>query len=77
MPVREVEAELLGSDRRAGLAHMRAEPLPESGMEQMGRGVVSHRAMARVVVDPRLDARARLQAFRGQHQRLVVPGANH
>ena len=41
--VGEVEAELVGADRRAGLANVGAEPLPQGRVKQVGRGVVAHR----------------------------------
>ena len=86
--VREVEPQLVGPHRRARLAHVGAEPLAQCRVEEVGRCVVSHRAMARVVIDLGLDPRPKNQACRllgfasgaaraSENQRLVIARANH
>ena len=62
--VREVEAQLVGAHRRARLAHVVAEALAQRRVQQVGGGVVSHRRVARLVVDHRLDRRARARGRR-------------
>ena len=72
--VGEVEAQLVRPHRGAGLAHVGAEPLPESRVQEVRRGVVAHRREARDVVDLRLDALAGLEAVARavELDRLVV-----
>ena len=62
--VGEVEAQLVGPDRRAGLADVAAEPLAERRVEEVGGGVVSHRRVAVEAGDLGLDAGARLRGRR-------------
>ena len=45
--VREVEAQAIGRDERALLLHVRAEHLPQRRVEQMRRGVIAARGVAR------------------------------
>ena len=70
----EVEAQLVGAHRRARLAHVGAEPLAQRGVQQVGRGVVSHRRVAGRRGRPARSTRAALAAAAraGQPQRLVV-----
>ena len=66
---------LSGRTDEPGLADVGAEPLTERGVQQMGRGVVAHRRVARLVVDLGLDARRRapIEPFEGSaSKRLVV-----
>ena len=42
--MREVEAQLVGAHRRAGLAHVRAEALAQGRVQQVGGGVVGTRS---------------------------------
>ena len=44
--VREVEAQVVGRDERAGLLHVRAEDIAQRGVHQVRRGVVAHVARA-------------------------------
>ena len=56
---------------------MRAEPLPQRRMQQVGGRVVAHRRQAQVAVDHRLGGLARLQLSRLELERqgLVVANA--
>ena len=76
--VGEVEAQLVGADVRAGLADVVAEPLAQRRVQQVRRGVVAGRRVARRAVDLRDDAlaRAQLALDRAHDQRLVVAGAH-
>ena len=60
LAVGEVEAQLVGADRGAGLADVVAEALAQRRVQEVGGGVVAHRRVARLVVDQRLDGDARL-----------------
>ena len=51
----EVEAQLVGAHRGAGLAHVVAEPLAQRRVQEVGRGVVAHRRVAGLVVDHGFD----------------------
>ena len=53
LAVGEVEAQLVGADRGAGLAHVGAEPLAQRRVQEVGRGVVAHRRVAGLAVDHR------------------------
>ena len=55
LAVGEVEAQLVGTDGGAGLAHVGAEPLAQGRVQQVGRGVVAHRRVAGLAVDDGLD----------------------
>ena len=55
LAVGEVEAQLVGPDGGAGLAHVGAEPLAQRRVQEVGRGVVAHRRVARLAVDLGLD----------------------
>ena len=55
LAVGEVEAQLVGAHGRAGLAHVVAEPLAQRRVQEVGRGVVAHRRVPRLVVDQGLD----------------------
>ena len=70
----EVEAQLVRAHRRARLADVGAEPLAKRRVQQVGRGVVSHRRVAGRVVDLGLDPRARAPEPGGlvQADHLVV-----
>ena len=59
LAVVEVEAQLVGADVGAGLAHVRAERLAQRGVQQVRRGVVGLRRGARSAVDARDDPLAR------------------
>ena len=54
----EVEAQLVGADVGAGLAHVVAERLAQRRVQQVRRGVVGLRRGARGAVDARVDAGA-------------------
>ena len=70
----EVEAQLVGPHGRSRLPDVGAEPLPQSGVQQVGRRVVAHGREAGHVVHLRLDVGAGRQAVRAlQLDRLVVP----
>ena len=51
----EVEAQLVRPHRRARLAHVVAEALAQRRVQEVGRGVVAHRRVTRLVVDQGLD----------------------
>ena len=59
--VGEVEAQLVGPDVGAGLAHVRAEALAQRGVQQVRRGVVALGGAARGAVDERDHALALVQ----------------
>lgn len=59
--MREVEAQLVGLDRRAGLVDVVAEPSAQGGVQQVRGGVVGLDRVARAAVDDRADVLARLQ----------------
>ena len=40
--MREVEAQMVGADRRTGLMHMRTQHLAQGGLQEMGAGMVAH-----------------------------------
>ena len=75
--VGEVEAQLVGPDVRAGLAHVGPEPLAQRRVQQVGRGVVALGQPARGV-DARDHALALVQLAldRLEHERLVVADAH-
>ena len=70
----EVEAQLVGAHRRAGLAHVGAEPLAQRRVQEVGRGVVAHRRVAGLAVDLGFDRRRRLRSRRRRLdlERLVL-----
>ena len=78
-PVGEVEAQLVGPDVGAGLAHVRAEALAQRRVQEVGGGVVALGRAARGAVDARDHALALVQLAldRLEHQRLVVAEAQH
>src|SRR5262249_3896669 len=49
--VREVEPQVMGSDQRSGLGHVRAEYLAQGGVEKMRAGVVLSQALAARRID--------------------------
>ena len=51
LAVGEVEAQLVGADGGAGLAHVGAETLPQRRVQQVGRRVVAHRRVAGLAID--------------------------
>ncbi len=53
--VREVEAQMIGSDQRAGLLHVLAQHFAQPGMQQVRGGVVAHGGLANFVVDHGVD----------------------
>ena len=55
LAVGEVEAQFVGADRRARLADVGAEPLAQRRVQEVRRGVVAHRRVARLAVDDGLD----------------------
>src|SRR5262249_41789595 len=59
---------------RPSLADVRPQPLPERGVEEVGRGVIPHRREARHVIDLGLDPGSRLDAVERSVElhRLVV-----
>src|SRR3954465_6670208 len=57
----EGEAQLVGADIRAGLTHVRPQPLAQRGMQQMRGGVVGLGRGPGPAVDARPDARALVQ----------------
>ena len=54
--VGEVEAQPVWSDERAGLLYVRAQHLPESGVEKVRAGVVAADGVATLAVDDGVDA---------------------
>ena len=74
LAVREVEAQLVGPDVGAGLAHVRADARAQRGVQQVRRGVVAGGRAPVRGIDARDHALALVQlALRGlEHQRLVV-----
>ena len=74
LAVGEVEAQLVRAHRRAGLAHVVAEPLAQRRVQEVGGGVVAHRRVAGLAVDERLDGDAGADLTGGDRhlQRLVV-----
>ncbi len=76
LTVGEVEAQLVGTHRRAGLAHVGAEPLAQRRVQQVRGGVVAHRRVAGLAVDLGDDRGAGVDLPRGLDlQRLVVADA--
>ncbi len=75
----EVEAQLVRAHVRAGLAHVRAQPLAQRGVQQVGGGVVAHRGQARLALDGGRDrlAGTELALQRLERQRLVVAQPVH
>ena len=74
LAVREVEAQLVGPDVGARLAHVRADALAQRRVQQVRRGVVARRRAPVRRIDARDDALALAQlALLGlEHERLVV-----
>ena len=56
--MREVEAQLVGIDQRAGLMHRTAEHVAQRVMQDVGRGMIEARGVAAEAIDFELDARA-------------------
>ena len=61
--VREIEAQVVGRDERAGLLYVRAEDIAQSGVHQVRGGVVAHVARAAVRVGHGGHAVAHVQIF--------------
>jgi hypothetical protein len=59
--VREVEAQPIGRDQRAGLLDVRAEHLPQRRVQQVRRGVIAPGRIATVVLHLRGDDLLRLE----------------
>ena len=76
LAVREVEAELVRADGRAGLAHVIAERFLERLVQKVRGGVVRHRREAVCPGDDGANAVADGEAFALEEQRLVVAGAH-
>ena len=74
LPVSEVEAQLVGANGRSGLAHVRAEPLAQRRVEEMGGGVVGGRRVADAPVhdEPCALALLELALLDGDRDGLVV-----
>ncbi len=70
--MREVEAELVGTHGRAGLADVVAEHLLQHLVEQVRRCVVRHRGIADVPRHDGVDAVALGEAVALKHELLVV-----
>ena len=60
--VREIEAQAIGRDQRAFLDHVRAEDLAQRRVQQVRRGMIEHRRLARGGIDLRRDDVALAQA---------------
>ena len=73
--VREVEAELVGPNGRARLAHVVAEHVLERLVQEVGRGVVGHRREAHLPGDDRAHPVAGGEALALEEERLVVAEA--
>ena len=73
----EVEAQLVGADVGAGLAHVRAEALAQRGVQQVGGGVVALGRVAGGVVDAREHGLLGVERPPLEHhrERLVVAEA--
>ena len=63
--VREIEAQMIGRDERAGLLHVRAENVAQRGVHQVRGGVVAHVARAALGIGDGGDAVADVQIFFG------------
>ena len=63
--VREIEAQMIGRDERAGLLHVRAENIAQRGVHQVRRSVIAHVARAALGIGDRGDAVAHVQIFFG------------
>ena len=61
--VREIEAQMIGRDERAGLLHVRAENVAQRGVHQVRRGVVAHVARAANGIGHGGDAIADVEIF--------------
>ena len=72
LTVREVEAQLVGLDRRARLLDVVSEHVTKSLVEQVGRGVVRHRRKANLPGDDGADTVALGEALAAEEQHLVV-----
>ncbi len=75
LAVREVEAQLVRANRRAGLVHVVAEHLAERLVQQVRRRVVRHRREADVPRNGRLDPVAGGESCTLEEERLVVAEA--
>ena len=81
--MREVEAQAVGGNQRAGLVHMLAQHLLEGGVEQVGCGVVAADELAAAVVDAGGDNVAHVHAALGNladvrdDAALVMAGVGH
>ena len=75
--VDEVEPQPVGRDERSRLLHVRAQHLPQRGVEQVRRGVIAPRRVARLVVNRGGHDVARLQHALGNAYpvRARPPGA--
>ena len=63
--VREIEAQMIGRDERAGLLHVRAENIAQRGVHQVRGRVVAHVARAALGIGDGGDAVADAQVFLG------------
>ena len=63
--MREIEAQVIGRDERAGLFHVRAENIAQRGVHQVRGGVVAHVARAALGIGDGGDAIAHVQIFLG------------
>ena len=72
LPVGEVEAQLVGTNRRARLLHVVAEDVAQRLVEEVRRRVVRHRREADLPGDDGLDAVARREAFAVEEEHLVL-----
>ncbi len=70
--VGEVEAQLVGPDRRAGLRDVLTEHLAERGLQEVRRRVVRHRREAHAPRHDRPHAVARGESVAAEEKRLVV-----
>ena len=73
LAVGEVEAQLVRPHVGAGLAHVRAEPLAQRRVQQVGGGVVAHRGEPRVALD-QARGRSRPRRSRPRAARARAPG---
>ena len=74
----EVESQLVGADRRARLPDVSAKPFPQRGVQQVGRGVVAHGGVAKLVIHACLDGLSGVESRESRDaDRLVVPDPIH
>ena len=63
--MRKIEAQMVGSDERAGLFYVRAENIAQRGVHQMRGGVVAHVARAALGIGDGSDAITDMEVFFG------------